>query len=382
MNSNPFEAIPEDYRKLCDLIGGFRLPKEKDINELVNLIESSDRIICVGVGRSGDNADTLARFLRNLGFEKMYGPEEIPYVFKSSDFVLAFSGSGTTTYTLQTAKTAKEAGARVLSLTSNVNSPLTEISDHVLYMPGKTKVGHEEDYFGRQIIGVVHAPLTPLGTLYELRTLFFELSLVTTLAEKKDIQKCFEELLSLCKDFTPSSTEFQQLYDLLPKPRSLRNPLTGKNVVIGEGLSGMVGRFFVTRLRHCAKEDEERECYFWKDRGSISIKDGDLTLVISGSGENIPAQLAEKAKGKGAKVTAITSYPSSTLASIADARLIIPGRTIQKMRGLRSSYLPTNPKESIFELRTLLSLECFIYALAQREGVTEREMWEKHSDFI
>jgi len=378
---NPFEAIPEDYRKLCDFIGDFKLPKEKDIDRLVNIIESSGRIICVGVGRSGDNADALARFLRTLGYEKVYGPEEIPYVFRHTDLILAFSGSGSTTYTLQTAKTAKEAGARILSLTSNPNSPLTEISDHIIHIPGKTKVGYEANYFGRQILGVTHSPLTPLGTLYELRTLLLELSLITTLAEKKDIKKGFEELLSLCKDFTPNPKEFQQLYNLLPKPRSLRKPITGKTVVIGEGLSGMVGKFFVTRLRHCAKQDEERECYFWKDRGSISVNDKDLTLVISGSGENIPAQLAEKAKGKNAKVAAITSCPNSTLASVADVRLIIPGRKIQRMKGLRGSYLPKDPKESIFELRTLLSLECFIYALAEKEGVTEREMWEKHSDF-
>lgn len=40
------------------------------------MIESSGRIICVGVGRSGDNADTLARFLRTLGYEKV--PVYIP----------------------------------------------------------------------------------------------------------------------------------------------------------------------------------------------------------------------------------------------------------------------------------------------------------------
>jgi len=182
-----FEDVPEDYRKLCNLIEGFRLPEGKDIDNLLNPIESSGRIICVGVGRSGDNADTLARFLRTLGYAKVYGPEEIPYIFRHTDLILAFSGSGSTTYTLQTAKTAKEAGSGILSLTSNLNSPLTEISDHIIHIPRKTKVGHEANYFGRQILGVTHSPLTPLGILYELRTLLSLECFIYALAQREGI---------------------------------------------------------------------------------------------------------------------------------------------------------------------------------------------------
>lgn len=344
-------------------------------------MKSSGRIICVGVGRSGGNAEVFTKFLRNLGFEQVYGPDDIPYVLKSGDVLVAFSGSGVTTYTLETAKIAHDANARIVAITSNVKSPLAELSDLVIEIPGKEILSyHLEDYYVRQLIGVHYAPLTPIGTLYELRAMLFSLSFAGSLIES-NAYRWFKKLVEGLRGYTPPQRDFQSLYYSLPKPRSSLNPLTGKTVVVGEGFSGIVGSFFVTRLRHCCKPDEDRECYFWKDKGSISVGSRDTVVIISGSGSHIPSLMAEKAKSRGSRVISITSYVESQLALNSSSMIVIPGRVIYKIKGLRSSYLPKNPLESIFELRALFFLESFIYLLAVEENITEMGMLRRHSEF-
>jgi len=377
---NDFNQIPEDYRELCHLLGQLQVPSENMFKKFKESLDVSSRRICIGVGRSGDIADIFAKFLRNLGYTEVHGPEDVPYIFDSNDLVIAFSGSGTSTFTVETAKVAKEANAKLVSLTSNPGSPLERLSDYAIYIPGKTKT--EGDYYARQLLGTPYASLTPLGTSYELRALFIALSFVGSIVRGIEVISCYDELRRLCEEYTPSTGELLRLYELMPKPKSAMNPIAGKTVVIGEGLSGMVGRFFVTRLRHCTRQDEERECHFFKDKGSIRVKENDLAIVISGSGTGVPFQLAERAKNNNVRLAAVTSYIDSPLAKIADVPIIIPGRTVEKVKGLRSSYFPKDPKKSIFELRSILTLETFIYAVAQTERVTEIDMRAKHSEFV
>ncbi|KYH37038.1 MAG: hypothetical protein AYL29_009630 [Candidatus Bathyarchaeota archaeon B24] len=381
IDAEEYDQMPYTYERLVSLVEGFKLPNSEKVKLLKGFLKSSRRILCVGVGRSGENAEVFSRFLRNLGFEQVYGPEEIPYVIRESDVLVAFSGSGVTTYTLETAKIAHEANAKVVALTSDPESPLAKISNLVIEIPGKKTLDyHAEDYYARQIEGVVYAPLTPMGTLYELRTLLFSLSFIGSFLGGS-VEGWFQKILAGLKGYKPSQGDFQTLYQALPRPRSRLNPWTGKTVVVGEGFSGIVGSFFVTRLRHCCKPGEDRECYFWKDKGSVAVGSRDTVLIISGSGGHLPALMAEKAKAKGARVVAITSYVDSPLAENSDSIIIIPGRVIYKLKGLRSSYLPRNPLESLFELRTLFFLEGSIYLLAKREGITEVDMMTKHSDF-
>jgi 6-phospho-3-hexuloisomerase len=368
------------YYKLIDTVTNFKLPTIKDVEEVHSSMKKAKRILTVGVGRSGDNADILAKFLRNLGYREVYGPEDIPFMFERHDLLIAISGSGTTTYTFETARVASEAGSKVVVITSDPKAPILRYATKALMIPGRSKIGHNSDYFGKQIMGHVYAPLTPLGTLFELRTLLLIMSFIGH-EIGKGFEATYNEIVGGLKAFKPQDESFYKFYSLLPKPRSDKNPFSGKTVAVGEGLSGIVARFFITRLRHCAKKGEDRECYYWMDRGSISVRGRDLILVISGSGEYIPAVLAKKAKDKGAKVVGITSYEDSTLGKIADLRVIVPGRIKTLIKGLRSSYFPRDPIMSIFEVRTLFLLESMIYLIAEREGITEEDMKGLHSDF-
>ncbi|MGB9733695.1 MAG: SIS domain-containing protein [Conexivisphaera sp.] len=376
------EGIGKSYSELCSLVGSTQLPDEETISKFRDLVEGAGRIITVGAGRSGEIADVFMRFLRNLGYERSYGPDDVPYIIKYSDLVIGFTGSGTTTYTLQTLQVAKDAGARTVVFTATPESPAAALADLVMNVPGGTKSSEfSEDYYERLLSREMYAPLTPLGTLFELRALFISLAFIRELAVGGSLGDNYGNLLDVATEYEPSGEEFDRLYSLMPRPRSRENPWPGKVVVIGEGFSGSVAKFFVTRLRHVAKADEVREVYYWLDKGSVAVSSGDLVIIISGSGEQLPAILAAKARSKGVRVAGITSFPTSSLGLNSDVIVRVPGRKVQRIRGLRSSYLPRDPIDSAFELRALLSLEALVHEIAKVEGVTEADMRKLHSDF-
>ena len=120
---------------------------------------------------------------------------------------------------------------------------------------------------------------------------------------------------------------------------------------------------------------------FWLDKGTVAVKKNDLVLIISGSASEFFAGLAEKVKAKGAKIVTITSFSDSKLAKLSDLTIAIPGREILKLRGLRSSYFPQDPKYSAFELRALFFLESFVHYVAEREKISEKDIKMMHSDF-
>lgn len=376
-----FASFVDDYLKLCELLRSFDLPRRDLFEGFRSMVEGSRRILCVGTGRSGDVADILSKFLRNVGFHS-YGPDELPYMLSRGDLVVAVSGSGLTPYTLEIAKIAKGVGVPIVGFTSNMDSPLAQLLDLTFHIPGAPR-RRPLRYEVVSLSGIYSTPLLMLGgTLFELRSLLTVLSFIGYMVLGLDPYKIFADMVSSCMSFNPDPNQVKSLYMLIPKPRSVGNPLSGKVVAVGEGLSGIVARFFITRLRHCAHPDEERVCFYWRDRGSVALKSGDLTLIVSGSGEGVPATMARIAKMKDSKVASITSYLDSELARLSDIVIYVPGRILQRVEGLRGSYLPTDPRHSIFELRTILLLETFVQSIARIEGLTDKDLWAHHPDFI
>lgn len=375
-----FDRIPESYSKLCCLLKDLKLPPQETFDKLKKDIDTKKGKCIIGVGRSGI-AGTIARdFLRNRGISDVYGPDDVPCLFSSKHLVIAITGSATTEITKRIASDAKRADATVVGITSNLKAEFSKnICDYAIHIKGKSKEDYREDYYGAQLSGTRHAPLTPLGTLFELRTIYTLLSFMGHLGDGRDVKPHYQELCELSRGYKPNPEEFRNFYEILPKPRSRNNPLAGKVVGIGDIFSGHVCKFFMTRLSNCAKENEERECRFYKDAGNVSLKKNDCAFVVSGRGEDMPYSLAEiSSRIKGVNIGSITSYPDSSLGKISDVKINVPGRSTEAVKGLRSSYIPRDPKKSIFELRTILSLESLSYAIAQTEGITERDMRNKH----
>jgi 6-phospho-3-hexuloisomerase len=130
------------------------------------------RILIIGVGRSGLIGKSFAMRLMHLGFHVYVMGETITPAIGKNDLIIAISGSGTTKLVVIAAEIAKEVEANIIAVTSYPDSSLGRIADHIVQIRGRTKLAKEKDYFLRQISGI-HAPLAPLGTMFEISALIF-----------------------------------------------------------------------------------------------------------------------------------------------------------------------------------------------------------------
>lgn len=153
---------------------------EKLIQILLEAIQLNKKVLVVGAGRSGLAGRAFAMRLMHLGFNVYVFGDVITPAVGEGDIVIAISGSGTTKIIVTAASAAKEVRAKVVAITSHRDSPLAKLADHVIVVPGRTKLAAESDYTIRQILGE-HEPLAPLGTLFEITLNIFLDSLVAEL---------------------------------------------------------------------------------------------------------------------------------------------------------------------------------------------------------
>jgi 6-phospho-3-hexuloisomerase len=159
----------------------------KEVERLIELLlEAKDKkIFIVGMGRSGFVARAFALRLMNLGFDVYFLGETITPAAEKGDLLIAISGTGATKIVLTASTAAKEIGATVIAFTSFPESPLGQMSDHIVTITGRTKTGwpKEEDYLARQLVGE-REPLTPLGSVFENNCMVFLDSLVVELMHR------------------------------------------------------------------------------------------------------------------------------------------------------------------------------------------------------
>jgi 6-phospho 3-hexuloisomerase len=139
--------------------------------------------------------------------------------------------------------------------------------------------------------------------------------------------------------------------------------------IAGAGRSKLVGNFFAMRLVHGG--------YDVSVVGEIvtpSIKNGDLLIIISGSGETEQLIAFTKSAQKvGAKIVLISAKSSSTIGDMADAVFTV-GNPEQygKVVGM--------PMGTVFELSTLVFLEAIISHIIHDKGIAEEVMRERHAN--
>ena len=142
------------------------------VETLVDAYRSRRKVLVMGAGRSGLVGKAFAMRLMHLGFNVYVLGETITPSIGENDVVMAISGSGRTQLIVTAAEAAKKVKAKIIAITSYIDSPLAKLADIVVEIPGRTKLAPDIDYFARQILGI-HEPLAPLGTLFEDTALVF-----------------------------------------------------------------------------------------------------------------------------------------------------------------------------------------------------------------
>jgi len=157
---------------------------DSSLGPVVNCILSTNRIFVVGRGRSGLIAKSFVYRLLDLGIKGFVVGESITPSTSKNDCLIAISGSGETTLTLNAARLAKQAGALIISITSYPNSPLGKLSDFLVKVGGRRRGSPEDpDYLARQITGA-HEPFDTSGTVFEASAMILMEAIVLELNEK------------------------------------------------------------------------------------------------------------------------------------------------------------------------------------------------------
>ncbi len=163
----------------------------------------------------------------------------------------------------------------------------------------------------------------------------------------------------------------------------LREILQSERVFIyGAGRSGLAARAFAMRLVHL-----DIPAYVIGETITPATRKDDLFICISGSGETSSViDYARSAKRAGAKIAAITSYPSSTLGKLADLVVVIKGKTKldiskedYKKRQIEGQSVTLAPMGTLFEDTAMIFFDGLIAELMYRLGKNEEEMRKRHT---
>ncbi|MFF2842239.1 6-phospho-3-hexuloisomerase [Paenarthrobacter sp. NPDC057981] len=140
----------------------------------------------------------------------------------------------------------------------------------------------------------------------------------------------------------------------------------------GAGRSGLVLRMAAMRLMHLGLT-----VHVAGDTTTPAITEGDVLVVASGSGATSGVvKAAETALAAGAGVAAVTTNPSSALAGLADALVVIPAA--QKTD--HGSAVSRQYSGSLFEQSLFLVTESVFQTLWEATAEPAEKLWLRHAN--
>lgn len=137
----------------------------------------------------------------------------------------------------------------------------------------------------------------------------------------------------------------------------------------GAGRSGLVAKAFAIRLVHLGFQT-----YVIGETITPPVRENDLVVVISGSGETIPSVMtAEIAKKMGAKLIVITSRSDSKIVEYADISVVLPAECKEEKKKKLA------PLGTLFEAAAWIFTDGLVAKLMEMKGESEEKMKERHA---
>jgi 6-phospho 3-hexuloisomerase len=139
--------------------------------------------------------------------------------------------------------------------------------------------------------------------------------------------------------------------------------------VYGAGRSGLVAKAFAIRLIHLGFQ-----AFVIGETITAPVKKGDLVIIVSGSGETIPAVMtAEIAHKIGAYVVSITGKKDSEIAKFANVSIFIASSCDEEER---KKYAPLG---TLFEASVWILFDGLVAELLWSKKETEDTMRSRHA---
>ena len=141
--------------------------------KLTATLDKAGRIFVSGAGRSGLVTKFFAMRLVHSGYDVAVVGEIVTPSIKKGDLMIIISGSGETEQLIAFAKRAKEIGADIMLISAKSDSTIGDIAGEVY------QIGSDEQY--GKVKGM------PMGTVFELSTLFFLEATISHVIHEKGI---------------------------------------------------------------------------------------------------------------------------------------------------------------------------------------------------
>ena len=166
---------------IIDKISGILAATDDSYDQkLTTLLDQAKRVFVSGAGRSGLIGRFFAMRLMHSGYDVSVVGEIVTPSIKAGDLLIIISGSGETEQLIAFTKKAKAIGAKILLISAKSDSTIGDMADAVF------QVGTSELY--GKVKGM------PMGTVFELSTLFFLEAIISHIIHEKGIPE--EEMRS------------------------------------------------------------------------------------------------------------------------------------------------------------------------------------------
>jgi 6-phospho-3-hexuloisomerase/3-hexulose-6-phosphate synthase/6-phospho-3-hexuloisomerase len=141
--------------------------------KLTAQLDRAKRIFVSGAGRSGLIARFFAMRLMHSGYDVYVVGEIVTPSINAGDLLLIISGSGETEQLISFTKRAQQIGADIVLISAKSDSTIGDLAD------GIYQIGSPEQY--EKVKGM------PMGTVFELSTLFFLEATISHVIHEKGI---------------------------------------------------------------------------------------------------------------------------------------------------------------------------------------------------
>jgi 6-phospho 3-hexuloisomerase len=156
---------------------------DNDIKLMENYLCNVSKVFICGFGESELVGKAFASRLSEIRRDVYVISETIVPEIDDGSVLITISGSGETEPTLTITKKALQNGAKIISITSFTGSPIAQISDLVIEIPGRIKA-KTKNYIERRVAGE-YEPLTPFGALFEISARIYLEGIIAELANKE-----------------------------------------------------------------------------------------------------------------------------------------------------------------------------------------------------
>ncbi|OZV12159.1 6-phospho-3-hexuloisomerase [Tissierella sp. P1] len=161
----------------------------KDIEHFMDMINKSDRIFLMGVGREGLATRAFAMRLMHYGKEVHWCWDDTTPAVRKDDLFIFTSGSGEIGHIHYVVNEIKKVGANIALITGVPDRKTAELADFVLWVPASVYKGKDN----------VVPSIQPMGNLFEQSLFILFDMIIMSLVDNSETT--FEEMSNRHRNF-------------------------------------------------------------------------------------------------------------------------------------------------------------------------------------